>query len=195
MSARLGRVALGRTVFLLCDVQEKFRLHIHQMPTVIETCRRLVEASKILDIPLLVTEQYPKALGATVSELDIEHGKTYPKTTFSMVTDDIRAELDKLPDLNSAVLFGIETQVCVQATALDLLERGLDVHVIADAVSSRSPVDRRYGIERMRQAGAFVTTTESMLFQLMKDSKHPQFKQVQKLIVNLPPDVEKLDSH
>lgn len=78
--------------------------------------------------------------------------------------------------------------MCVLQTALDLLERGLDVHVVADAVSSRSQTARMMAFERLRQSGAFVTTTESILFQLLGHSKHEHFKQVQKLIVELGPD-------
>ena len=86
------------------------------------------------------------------------------------------------------MLFGIETQVCVQQTALDLLGNGFDVHVIADGVSSRTQVDRLFALERMRQSGVFISTSESVLFELLGDSKHPRFKEVQALIKTSAPD-------
>ncbi|XP_033118573.1 isochorismatase domain-containing protein 2-like [Anneissia japonica] len=88
----------------------------------------------------------------------------------------------------SVILCGIETQACIQQTTLDLLERDFDVHVIADGCSSRSMVDRMFAIERMRQSGAFITTSEAMLLQLLQDSKNPKFKDVQKLIMTSAPD-------
>ena len=86
------------------------------------------------------------------------------------------------------VLFGIESHVCVLQTTLDLLERGHDVHIASDGVSSRHLADRHIALQRMRDSGAFISTTESLVFQLLGNSKHPQFKTVQKLIRQLPPE-------
>ncbi|WP_411026926.1 isochorismatase family protein [Salmonella sp. s55044] len=85
------------------------------------------------------------------------------------------------------MLCGIETHVCIQGTTLDLLERGLDVHVVADACSSRSMLDRLYAFERMKQSGAFITTSEALILQLLGDSAHPNFKECQKLIKDSAP--------
>ncbi|WP_411025451.1 isochorismatase family protein [Salmonella sp. s55004] len=94
----------------------------------------------------------------------------------------------KNEDIKSVIMCGIETQVCVQQTTLDLLERGIDVHIIADACSSRSMVDRMFAFERMRQSGAFITTSESMILQLVGNSKHPNFRECQKIIAESAPD-------
>lgn len=90
----------------------------------------------------------------------------------------------------SVVLFGIETHVCVQQTALDLLDGGYDVHVVTDGCSSRAPADRAAALDRMKQSGAFLTTHESVIFELLQDSKHPNFKEVSALIRNTLPPLE-----
>jgi isochorismate hydrolase len=105
-----------------------------------------------------------------------------------MVVPEVEKIIDSDPARNSVVLFGIETQVCVQQTTLDLLERGYNVHIVADGCSSRSQVDRLFAFERMRQSGAFVTTSESLIFELMGDYKHPKFKELQALVRTSAPD-------
>ena len=135
-----------------------------------------------------------KGLGNTVPELseilkENPKSKIFEKTIkFSMLTEDVQSQLkslDKWP--KSVVLFGIEAHVCVQQTALDLLSSGFDVHVVADSTSSRSMSDRMLAFERIRQSGGFITTSESVLFMLMESSKHPKFREVQKLIIESAP--------
>ncbi|XP_065884574.1 isochorismatase domain-containing protein 2-like [Dysidea avara] len=184
----LGRLAANRSFFFLCDMQEKFKPTIKHFPEIATVAQRLVSAAKILEIPVIATEQYPKGLGNTVSEIDVSDVKVVAKTVFSMVVPEVEEELKKEPNRKSVVLFGIETHVCIQQTTLDLLEKGYDVHVIADACSSRTQVDRMFAIERLRSAGAFITTSESALFELMGNSKHPKFRDVQKLVMTSAPD-------
>ncbi|KAF1740043.1 hypothetical protein MXB_3209 [Myxobolus squamalis] len=106
-----------------------------------------------------------------------------------MMTPEINDALKKdYKDKKAIVLFGIETHICIQQTALDLLKSGYDVHVIADAVSSRTSTDRLFALKRMKQCGAFITTHESLLFMLLKDAKNQDFKCIQNLIKNLPED-------
>lgn len=100
----------------------------------------------------------------------------------------LEGELQRRPHLTSVLLCGIETQACILCTALDLLERGLDVHVVVDGCSSRSQVDRAVALSRLRQSGAFLTTSESVVLQLLRDSRHPRFRQVQQLIKEPAPD-------
>lgn len=107
-----------------------------------------VKTSEILEIPLIVTEQYPKALGPTVKELKTDHARgVFAKTKFSMCSREMIQELKKIPDLKCAILFGIETHACIEQTAIDLLDHGLTVHVVADACSSRSLEDRFLALE------------------------------------------------
>lgn len=185
---RLGRLSEKSTSLFLCDMQEKFRPSIMYFEQITQTAGRLNELSKILSLPTIVTEQYPKGLGHTVSEVgDISHAKKFEKTCFTMVLPEVQKALDEAKT-KSVVLCGIETQACILKTVTDLLELGVDVHVVADAVSSRSQVDRLYGLATMRQMGAFVTTSETVLLQIMGDAAHPKFRQAQKLIKTSAPD-------
>ncbi|KAF9175847.1 Isochorismatase domain-containing protein 1 [Mortierella sp. AD011] len=176
----VGRVHQKSTAFFLCDIQEKFRTHIFQYPSVVATAQKMIAAHKILDIPLIVTEQNPKALGATATELDLSQAKVNaPKTKFSMFVPEIEKELQ---GIKSVVLFGIESHVCVLQTALDLLENNYDVHVLADGVSSMNSFEIEHALNRVKSAGGYVTTSESILFQIVGDSKHEKFKAISNLV-------------
>ncbi|XP_067878135.1 isochorismatase domain-containing protein 2 isoform X1 [Heterodontus francisci] len=189
MSARsIGRLASRSSALFLCDMQEKFRPSVAFFPQIVAVAARMLQAAKLLEMPIIVTEQYPKGLGPTVPELGAEGIMKFSKTCFSMLTPEVETELSSLPELKSIILCGIETQACIMSTALDLLERGLDVHVVADACSSRSQVDRLIALSRMKQSGAFLTTSEGTLLQLVQDAKHPKFREVQKIITEPAPD-------
>ncbi|KAJ1131200.1 hypothetical protein NDU88_009539 [Pleurodeles waltl] len=147
-----------------------------------------LKAAKVLDIPVIVTEQYPKGLGPTVPELGADGLKKYSKTCFSMLIPEVEEALSTIPDLRSVIMCGIEAQACIMSTTLCLLEKGLDVHVVADACSSRSQVDRLFALSRAKQSGAFLTTSEGAILQLVQDAAHPRFKEVQKIIKEPAPD-------
>mmetsp|Transcript_4364 Transcript_4364/g.10794 ORF Transcript_4364/g.10794 Transcript_4364/m.10794 type:complete len:197 (+) Transcript_4364:78-668(+) len=184
----VSRIRPSNCVFLLCDVQERFRTMIRYFPSVVHVASKLTRASEVLDIPLMVTEQYPKALGHTVAEIKLsEKTANYSKTAFSMFPS-IRPTLSSMKDRNVAVLFGIEAHVCVQQTALDLLENGMDVHIVADGTSSSRDFERLIAFERMKKSGAYLTTSESVLFELMGDAQHPSFKAIQALVKEERPD-------
>ncbi|KAL4224207.1 Isochorismatase domain-containing protein 1 [Mactra antiquata] len=186
MAARkLGNIVAEKTVFFCCDMQEKFRPAIQYFSDIVVCASRLLEGAKILEIPIVVTEQYSKGLGHTVSDLDISSAVgVYDKTKFSMMLPEVESKLKELCSggVQHVVLFGIEAHVCVQQTVIDLLEKGIEVHVIADACSSRSQMDRQFAYERFRSMGATVTTSEAILLQLVGNKDHPQFKAIQGLI-------------
>ncbi|KAI0232978.1 Isochorismatase domain-containing protein 1 [Lamellibrachia satsuma] len=172
-------------------MQEKFKPVIAYFKEILEVAKKLTTASKYLDIPLVVTEQYPKGLGSTMSELKVDHAAgLFHKTKFSMVIPEVEKLMSSLCNGNvrHIVLFGIEAHVCIQQTVIDLLERGYEVHVVVDATSSRNHVDRMFAFERFRQAGAIVTTCEAVLLQLVGDKEHPQFKWIQTLIMSKSPN-------
>ncbi|XP_005108331.1 isochorismatase domain-containing protein 2 [Aplysia californica] len=185
---KIGKIAFKNSALFICDMQEKFRPTIQYFPQIINVANRLLTAAQELEMPVLVTEQYPKGLGPTVSELDVSQHKVFPKTCFSMIVPDVQAELEKCSDVKSIVLCGIEAHACVQQTVFDLVEKDYDVHVVVDACSSRSLVDRMYALQRMREVGAHLTTSESILLGLLKDAAHPKFRQVQKVIWDPAPD-------
>ncbi|CAF2824028.1 unnamed protein product [Rotaria sp. Silwood2] len=183
MAQRIVRLSRQTSLLLLCDMQDKFRPTIKYFPQIIETSNKLLQACKILDVPYVVTEQYPKGLGRTVKELDIGGVKPFEKTTFSMCTPDVVSHMkQRVKDFNTAIICGIEAHACVLQTAIDLLSQDYRVYVVVDAVSSRSLTDRMYAFDHMRQAGAFLTTFESIVLQLIQDAGHPKFKQIQQYI-------------
>ncbi|XP_076045080.1 isochorismatase domain-containing protein 1-like isoform X3 [Oratosquilla oratoria] len=150
----------------------------------IESRMEGLAGGKVLGVLLIATEQYPKGLGNTVTELDIQHAAAVvPKTKFSMVVPEVeKLLLSSQHGVDAVVLFGIETHVCVEQTAIDLLSRGVKVHVVADCCSSRSQEDRTLALQRLQQVGCFITTSESVLFKLLGDKEHPKFKEVANLV-------------
>jgi len=181
MAKLLGRLKPETCIFLLCDVQERFRPVAHKFDAVISRSNRMLAAANELKIPTLVTEQYPKGLGKTVagvdvSDLAVHGGGVYEKVSFSMLCPDVLSQLAALGDRTDFILCGIEAHVCVQQTTLDLLEAGKSVHLCVDAISSGSPTDRASGLLRVERAGAFLTTTEAVMMDLIRSKDHPSFK-------------------
>ena len=167
-----------RTALVVVDVQEGFRPYA-SFAGVAEACAKLVQAARILDVPRVVSEQYPKGLGHTAPEVGLEGERPIEKSVFSAA----RAEGFDLDGRDQALVCGIETHVCVSQTVLDLLERGVEVQIPADAVGSRHEIDYARGLERLERAGAVVTTVEAALFELLERAGTPEFKAVQKLIL------------
>jgi nicotinamidase-related amidase len=167
-----------RAALVVVDVQEGFRPYA-SFAEVAESCRRLLAGAGILELPALVSEQYPKGLGNSAPELGLEQETRIEKTVFSAA----RADGFDLRGREQAIVCGIETHVCVSQTVHDLLGQGVEVHVPADAVGSRHQLDYERGLERLERAGAVVSTVESALFELLERAGTPEFKAVQKLIL------------
>jgi len=167
-----------RAALVVVDVQEGFRPYSAFAP-VAASCAKLLEAARILAVPSIVSEQYPKGLGHTAPEVGLREEPVIEKSVFSAA----RAEGFDLGGRDQAIVCGIETHVCVSQTVHDLLERGIEVHVPADAVGSRHEIDYERGLERMERAGAVVGTVEAALFELLERAGTPEFKAVQKLIL------------
>jgi nicotinamidase-related amidase len=163
---------------VVVDVQEGFRPYSAFAP-VASACAKLLEAARILELPRLVSEQYPKGLGHTAPEVGLREEPVIEKSVFSAA----RAEGFDLAGRRQAIVCGIETHVCVSQTVHDLLERGVEVHVPADAVGSRHQIDYDRGLERLERAGAIVSTVEGSLFELLQRAGTPEFKAIQKLIL------------
>jgi len=139
----IGKLTPENTVFLLCDIQNRFRPLTWKGETVINTARYMTSVAKALNIPVIITQQYTKVFGDTVKDCfadptDIEKYPIVDKKRFSMCVSEVNNELEKL-NRKSVVLFGIEAHVCVQQTCLDLLAKGDEVHLILDGISSQQP--------------------------------------------------------
>jgi nicotinamidase-related amidase len=174
----MGLLERSRATLIVVDVQEGFRPYA-SFVGVADACATLVQAARILDVPRVVSEQYPKGLGHTAPEVGLQEETVIEKSVFSAA----RAEGFDLKGRDQAVVCGIETHVCVSQTVQDLLESGIEVHVPADAVGSRHEIDYERGLERLERAGAVVTTVEAALFELLERAGTPEFKAVQKLII------------
>lgn len=176
----ISRLDPSRATLLVCDIQDAFRPLIYRMETVINRSKLCVKVCNELGVPLVVTQQYTKVFGSTVSDLSEHFRKDPPtpifdKTRFSMLTPECKHALAAL-NRSQVLVVGIEAHVCVMQTVLDLLEMGTEVHVVTDAVSSQRSHDRTVALNRMQNAGAVLTTSESMIFDLLRDSKHCNFK-------------------
>ena len=174
---------ISDTAVVIVDVQTRLVAAIHQAERMVDNARRLLAAAGVLDLPIVWTEQNPRALGPTVSELaDLLPGQPIEKMTFSC--GGSQRFLDELANCQrpQVLLAGIETHVCVYQTAVDLIAAEYEVHVVADAVSSRDPENRAVGLQRMRDAGAVITTTETAIFELLVTAEDDRFGDILKIV-------------
>ena len=168
---------------LIVDVQEKLVPHIDGAAAMIDCCRRLIEAARLLGLPVTATEQYPQGLGPTVAQLRDLLDPPNGKLRFSsaeVLGWPPAAEQDDNRD--KVIVAGIEAHVCVQQTVLDLMSLGYRVYVPADAVSSRSRLDWEFALRRMADSGAVITTTEAVLFEVCEAAGTPEFKEIRRLV-------------
>ncbi len=172
----------GRAALVVIDVQEAFAKAVQQFEEVVRQTAILVRGARTLELPVLVTEQYPRGLGDTVGPVREALGdavERLPKTVFSAA----RADGFDLAGRDQALVCGIETHVCVNQTVHDLLAGGVEVHVPVDAVSSRSEANRELGLRKMEESGAILTSVETALFELLGAAGSDEFKTIQKLVM------------
>jgi nicotinamidase-related amidase len=170
-----------RAALVVIDVQEAFRKAVDSFDDVAAGTATLIEGARTLGLPIVVTEQYPKGLGSTVPEVaaHLEGISPLEKVVFSAC----RADGFDLDGRDQALVCGIETHVCVNQTVHDLLDRGVEVHVAADAVSSRTAANRELGLHKMEESGAILSSVETALFELVGRAGTDEFKAVQKLVL------------
>ena len=173
-----------RCTLLVVDIQDAFKGHIPDMERVVERSRVMIEAAGLLEIPIVVTEQYPKGLGQTVEPLRKILGECeyYDKVTFSCLQDERIKEAITGYKREQLMLVGIETHVCVAQTAYDALAMGLQPYLAVDAISSRRVGDNDVALERLRSEGCILTTTEAAIMEMTVSSRHPKFREISKLI-------------
>jgi nicotinamidase-related amidase len=171
----------ARATLVVVDLQEAFRQAVPDFESVAAATAKLIQGAVAMGVPIVVSEQYPQGLGHTVPEVadQLPDGvEPIEKVRFSA------AEADgfDLDGRDQAIVCGIEAHVCVNQTVLDLLDADVEVHVVADAVGSRTGENRELALHKAERAGAFLTSVETALFELLRGSDAAEFKQVQALV-------------
>jgi nicotinamidase-related amidase len=174
-----------KAALVIVDFQEAFRSPINDFAQIASRISIAVRGFQILNLPIIITEQYPKGLGKTAEEilfslpLDFEFVE---KSAFSSCGASSFMEKLRATGASQIVLCGLETHVCVNQTAHDLINETFEVHLLTDCVSSRFSIDKETALRKMQMNGVVSSTVEMALFELMRDSKHEQFKEIQNLI-------------
>ena len=172
------------TALLIIDLQERILPVIRNYEVVLENTIKLIKGFKTLQLPIYFTEQYPKGLGPTSKKVlsELEGYSAIHKMSFSCSgAGNLFDELHK-KKLSQIVVCGVESHVCVQQTVLDLMANNFQANLAADAVSSRKEIDYKTALQRMLALGAEITTTESILFELLEVCGTPEFKEVSKIV-------------
>jgi nicotinamidase-related amidase len=182
----LDRFFLNRkdSVLLIVDIQERLASKMGERQKVVTNCLHLIEAQKLLNLPVVVTEQYTKGLGPTISEIreSLHAYDPLEKITFSCCKEHAILKRMASTGRGQIIITGMETHICILQTSLDLLKEGYSVHLANDAVCSRTFDNYSTGIELMRDAGVVITCTETILFQLLEKAGSEEFKVISKRI-------------
>jgi nicotinamidase-related amidase len=180
------------TGLLVIDIQAKLIDKIPQKTEVVENTQKLIQGAKILGLPVYATEQYPKGLGSTVSELADQLPNKLEKISFSCGVLPEVIDFFKSKKIQKILVTGVEAHVCVLQTALDLIEQGFSVYLAADAVGSRHEQDLELGLKRMANAGVVLTTSEAALFEWTEKAGTPEFKEISKLVIESDKSLKKI---
>ena len=178
------RIEHGISAGLVIDIQEKLFPHMDNKALFLKKSTILIKGLKILGVPLVVTEQYPRGLGGTIPEISelLDRQEVIEKMSFSCCDEPAVLQSSPIKDRKTVILCGIETHVCVLQTVVDLIGYGYNAVVVEDCTTSRSIEDKRVAVERMRREGAVVTTCESILFELARISGTEEFKAISRLV-------------
>ncbi|HLS54260.1 MAG TPA: hydrolase [Tissierellaceae bacterium] len=172
-----------KTVLLVIDIQERLVPVMKYKDQVIDNTKILLHAAREMDFPVVVTEQYPKGLGSTVSEIkeDLQDAKIFAKNSFTAYIDEVKESLEDI-GRKKIIITGMETHICVFQTTRDLIKAGYEVHIVKDAITSRSKENYLNGLELMKEMGAVITNTETVVFDLLKVAGTDEFRNMSKLI-------------
>lgn len=168
------------SLVLMIDVQERLVASLDKN-IIVAKAQKIIDGAGLLDVPVLVTEQYRKGLGNTVIPLSSDI-QVVEKTSFNALLEDGMLDKIKAYGKKQIVIFGIETHICVYQTACALMEEGFEVYVVKDACASRNKYEFKLGIEAMQAQGAKISCVEMILFGWLEGAKNPKFKEVQALI-------------
>lgn len=177
-------LVLQQSALLIIDMQEAFRAAIPDFEQIARRTVIAVEGAKLLNLPVVVTEQYPKGLGHTVAEIAnvLPPIEIKEKTAFSSCgTAGLLDEFER-NSTRQILVAGIEAHICVNQTVHDLLAAGFQVHLLVDCISSRKQLDKEAAFRKMERSGAVPSSVEMALFELMRDARHEQFKAIQGLV-------------
>jgi nicotinamidase-related amidase len=168
------------SALVLVDVQGKLAQAMHDRQRFLDNTIKLVKGTQILGLPVLWTEQNPAGLGPTIPEIAelLPNQNPLDKFSFSCCGDQVFVDELKALDRKNMLVAGVEAHVCVYQTAADLVDLNYNVQVVADAVASRTPENKHIGLERSKEAGAGLTSTETVLFELLKVAEGDKFKQI-----------------
>ena len=172
------------TALVIVDVQGKLAKIMHESEALLTQLEKLIQGVKVLGIPVVWLEQYPKGLEPTDEKIaqHLTEEEPISKMVFSAyASEEFLTQLRGL-DRKQLLVAGIESHICVYQTVAELLESGNEVEVVVDGVSSRTLANKEIGIEKMKSLGANVTSVEMALYELMETAKHPKFKEVSNLI-------------
>jgi nicotinamidase-related amidase len=176
------QMSAADTALLVIDVQAKLMAKIQQAAALTRNLAFLIDAARLLKMPVAATEQYPRGLGPTVPELIGRLPERPDKVAFSCCAVTSLVDAFRTTARPKLLLAGIEAHVCVLQTALDLLAQDFRVYVAADAVGSRYAIDQEFALRRLERAGVIVTTSEAAVFEWIGGAGHPQFKQISALV-------------
>lgn len=182
----------GKQALVIIDVQDSFIkvMKAEVFSQVIKNIKLLIALAEKLNLPIILTEQYPKGLGKTVTQIQqsLKSYQPIEKLSFSSIGDDgFKARLKELKSTIAIILSGVETHVCILQTALDLLASGYKVYVAADATCSQRKLDWEMGLRVMDKADAIITTTEALIFQLLSKAGTEEFKFMSRLLKQTSP--------
>lgn len=169
---------------LVVDVQGKLARMMHEKEFFFENIQKMIKGAKILDIPIIWIEQYPKGLGVTIPEVAdlLTNLKPVEKITFNACLNENFVQVISSINRKQVIIVGMETHICVYQSTIGLLDLGYDVHIISDAVSSRTIENKKIGLEMMKSAGAHLTGTETVLFELLQVAEGDKFKEVLQIV-------------
>jgi nicotinamidase-related amidase len=177
------------TALVIIDLQERLLPVIPRIDAILDRTGRLVEAASLLDVPRILTEQYPEGLGRTAPAVASACPAPIEKRSFSCCgAEGFDRAVETAGQIESIVIAGVETHVCVLQTALDLIGRGFTVFVVVDAVGSRFAIDHDTAITRLAASGAVLTTCETVLFEWCRSADHPRFRAIRELVLRAGPE-------
>ncbi len=183
MNRRDERLSADRAALVIVDMQERLMAAMPDPSRLAEHARRLVEGARHLGVPAVLTEQAPAKLGPTVAPLrELLAEPPVEKISFSCWDSPLFQERVRALGRRDLIVAGIETHVCIWQTVRDLLAAGYRVDVVVDAVASRDPRNRELALERMRDAGAGLTSVEMALFELLRNAEHEAFRAISRLV-------------